>query len=440
MSYGAEIPMTGKKAEYAAEVPSQGLVRLVHARRGHMSARQRLEGGRSLLARATQSRRRPELSPGHQIGWALAAGTMAIVAAIGLREWHGAYALSYAVIGGHVDREGLIEVESPIPASVRFSDGTEVLLDPQAKASVRSVDGHGARVSLTQGTAHVDVFHKPEASWLFDAGPFLIKVTGTAFSLAWKPADQQLDLKMDRGTVEVSGPLSDGSILLRAGQHLIVRVRQRETLIRDAEEDVGPQRPPPDARPAEPTPSDAAAAAVTTVDSAAAVGSVSGASRAVGRRLENVDWSADLARGSSEAIVGEAERLGLEATLAGASRENLAALADAARYVRHDDLARRALLAQRRRFPGSSAARDASFLLGRLEESRNDVAGAMGWFDRYLSESPSGTYASEALGRKMLLVRPLYGEARASAVARDYLSRFPQGVYAARAQALTHAP
>jgi TolA-binding protein len=438
MSFGAEFPMTGKKAEYAAEVPSEALVQLVHARRGHMSTRQRLEGARSLLARATRSRRRTGLSLGRKVGWAVGVGAVAVVVAIGLREWHGTYALSYAIIGGHVDRAGLIEVESPSPASVRFSDGTEVLLDQEAKASVRSVDGHGARVSLTQGTAHVDVFHKPEASWLFDAGPFLIKVTGTAFTLGWKPADQQLDLKMDRGTVEVSGPLSDGSILLRAGQHLVVRVRQRETLIRDAEEDVELQRPPPDARPAELAPSDATAPAVTAVDSAA-VGSRSSASNHASRRIENVDWSADLARGGAEAIVGEAERLGLEATLTGANRQNLAALADAARYVRHDDLARRALLAQRRRFAGSSAARDAAFLLGRLEESRNDVASAIGWFDRYLGESPSGTYASEALGRKMLLVRPLYGETRASAVAQDYLNRFPQGVYAARARALTHA-
>jgi ferric-dicitrate binding protein FerR (iron transport regulator) len=429
--------MTGKQAERTAEVLSDGLVQLVHARRGQMSARQRFEGGQSLAARMTWSRRRPGLSVGGKVGSALLVAAVAVGIAIGAREWHTVSALSYAVTGGHLDRDGSIEAESPSPASVRFSDGTEVLLDRQTKASVRSVDGHGARVSLTEGTAHVDVFHKPEASWFFDAGPFLVKVTGTAFTLAWRPDDQQLDLRMDRGTVEVSGPLSDGSILLRAGQHLIVRVRQRETLIRDAEEDL--DRRAADLRPSEPVEQGAPAPAGTDVDPEAK-GTGGGTAPHASRRIENVDWSADLAKGGFERIVEEAERWGPETILAEASRVNLVALADAARYARHDDLARRALLAQKRRFPGSSAARDASFLLGRLEESQHDVAGAIGWFDRYLADSPSGTYASEALGRKMLLVRPLYGDTRACAVAQEYLDRFPQGVYAARARALARTP
>jgi TolA-binding protein len=122
--------------------------------------------------------------------------------------------------------------------------------------------------------------------------------------------------------------------------------------------------------------------------------------------------------------------------LAEANSADLAALADAARYGRHDDTARRALLAQRRRFPASSAARDASFLLGRLEETRGDTSGAVEWYDRYLAESPSGTYASEALGRKMNVMQEVYGDERVRPVAAEYLSRFPQGTYAARARAL----
>jgi len=434
----AESPMTGKEIEDTAGVPSEALVQLIHAQRGHMSTRQRLEGGRSVVGRATWERR-TWFSMGEKVASVLAVGVIAIGVAVAARGGHGTSPLSYAIDGGHLDREGFIQVEAPSPARVRFSDGTEVLLDREARAAVRSVDGHGARVSLAEGTARVDVFHKPEASWLFEAGPFLIHVTGTAFTLAWKPVDQQLDVEMERGTVEVSGPLSDGSILLRSGQHLIVRVPQRETLIRDVQDDVALRRPAPEVGPSETIAGDARVPAIPAVASAA-TGVGASASLHPSRRIENVDWSADLAKGGFEAIVEEAERWGLEASLAEASGGNLAALADAARYGRHDDIARRALLAQRRRFPGSPPARDASFLLGRLEESQHDVAGAMEWFDRYLDESPTGTYASEALGRKMVLVRQLYGDTRAHAVAESYLRRFPQGVYAVRARALARAP
>jgi len=436
MSFDAEIPMTGKDAENNAEFPSEALVQLIHTQQGHMSVRQRIEGGRSLLARSMWSRR-PRRWSMREMGPVLAVAVVVIGLVISARGRRATSALSVAVDGGHLDREGFVQAETPRPARLRFSDGTEVLLDRDTRASVRSLDSHGARVSLAEGTAHVDVLHKPGTSWLFDAGPFLVHVTGTSFTLAWKAADQQLDLKMERGTVEVSGPLSDGSILLRSGQHLIVRVRQRETLIRDVEDEAAPQRPAPEARAAEGGEQEAGTPAMTAVTSAA---TGAGAPLHASRRIENVDWSAELPKGGFEAIVEEAERWGVEATLNKASSENLAALADAARYGRRDDVARRALLAQRRRFPGASAARDASFLLGRLEESQHDVAGAIEWFDRYLDESPSGTYASEALGRKMILVRALYGDARARAVAASYLSRFPQGVYAARAQALARAP
>ncbi len=123
--------------------------------------------------------------------------------------------------------------------------------------------------------------------------------------------------------------------------------------------------------------------------------------------------------------------------MASASSDDLAALADAARYRRRDDLARRALTVQRRRFADSPRAADAAFFLGRLDE--NDGGGlihALRWYDRYLDEAPSGSYAAEALGRKMIALRELYGAARARDVADEYVRRFPRGSYAGAAGAL----
>ena len=114
------------------------------------------------------------------------------------------------------------------------------------------------------------------------------------------------------------------------------------------------------------------------------------------------------------------------------------ALADAARYARRSDLARRALIAKRQRFAGSGGAREAAFFLGRLAEDNG--GGALEWYDRYLSESPRGAYASQALGRKMMLVYQQRGEAAAAPLARDYLGRYPAGPYASAARKIVAPP
>jgi hypothetical protein len=152
-------------------------------------------------------------------------------------------------------------------------------------------------------------------------------------------------------------------------------------------------------------------------------------------------WAARLAAGDADAILREVERLGVKRSLAEASSDDLSALADAARYRRQEDLARQALLAQRSRFAGSSRACDAAFLLGRLEESHEGRGlKALEWYDQYLEGAPTGAYASEALGRKMIATQKLMGGVAAQKVADEYLARFPTGSYAGAARALRPAP
>ena len=105
------------------------------------------------------------------------------------------------------------------------------------------------------------------------------------------------------------------------------------------------------------------------------------------------------------------------------------------------DLARDALLAERRRFPDSPRSLDAAFRLGRVEEaSDRGLARAIEWYDEYLTRAPTGTYASEALGRKMTLMSKLGGPSRARPFAEEYLRRFPGGTYAGPARAFVRAP
>ncbi len=426
----------------AGLAPSAELVRRIHAERGRPGSLRRLDGAH-LLPRGPR-RVRPPFRARRR--WPLA-GALAVAASVvaALLARGDLRALSYAVEGASVARGGAIESDAPAGSKVRFSDGSEVSLARGSRVVLRHVDGRGARVALDSGKVHVDVVHRADSRWLFDAGPFQVTVTGTAFVLGWAPADQRLDVSMERGSVEVRGPLSDGALSLRSGQHLVVRVREREAIIRDLE-DGGAEENRVAEAPAAEGPRGAEPAAdrpVGPVEPAAA-GARGEPPAAPAPRAASAppvrDWASLVAGGDFESVVRDAERVGLDRCLAQASGADLASLADAARYGRHDDLARRTLLAERRRFPASSAAHDAAFLLGRLEETDQRAAAAIEWFGRYLAESPAGTYASEALGRKMVLTQQTSGDAEARALASEYVGRFPRGTYAARARALTAAP
>ena len=155
-------------------------------------------------------------------------------------------------------------------------------------------------------------------------------------------------------------------------------------------------------------------------------------------------WSRRVAAGDFAGVLDEAERYGIEACARDCPVESLAALADAARYLGKGDLARRVLLVERQRFPGSSPARAAAFLLARLADEGGQGAraarAAIDWYDHYLTESPDGVYAEEALGRKMLAIEKVPDHAGARRVAAEYVRRFPTGGYLPQAAALMKHP
>lgn len=364
------------------------------------------------------------------------AGGAAMAAAVGLVGWPRLRALdstssdvlTYTVDGRTPSSAGALAAADGAPV-LSFSDGSRVALGPQARGRVVEIGRHGARVALDEGRARVEVVHRPGAQWLFEAGPFLINVHGTAFTFGWSAHDARLDLTMDSGVVSVTGPLSGGEIFLHAGQTFSVSLNDR-----------GAANPAPPAPPLAPavSPSLAPAAALPVAPS-----------RPIGRATPAVSWVAELAEGRAAAVVADAERRGLGKALDSSSSEDLAALADASRFERNDGLARRALLAQRRRFPRSARAGEASFLLGRLDEPVGDSADsvseagarrALAWYDRYLQESPQGAYVSEALGHKMMVLERTHRQTEATAIAAAYLRRFPAGTYAHAARALVRAP
>lgn len=423
--------------------PDDALVQRIHALRGHLTAGQRLAGRERVLGRL---RKRRTGSVSRLLAFVVA--LLGLVVVVGWARSRTGI-LSYAIEGGHLSRDGTIEADPVRLALVRFSDGSEVAIHSTARARLRSVDRHGARLSVVEGGVHVDIVHAPGTHWVFEAGPFSVAVKGTAFTVQWAPSDEELDVRMERGSVEVSGPLSDTPLVVRAGQHLVARVRQRETTIRDLSDEaavpaqaasVDGTAPNLTSRPSagsSPQSQEVKSSPVISGPSSATPYDRGAADRPAPRTLGRRDrWQAALSHGDFESIVVDAERVGIDACLASASAEELSLLADAARYGRHDDLARRVLLWERSRFSSSTEARDASFLLGRLQEADADRVGAFDSYARYLKEAPAGAYASEALGRKMLLAPEVLGGDGAQHLAREYLRRFPDGPYAARARLL----
>ena len=425
--------MPGVEAEKKLSAPAEALVKLACEELGEMSSRQRAEGLLAFNTRRSPSRRRQRLV------LSLSAVVTAMALVVAGYGWLslGQRGLSYEVEGGRFDPAGVLAAKGTAEPTLRFSDGTEVVFRAGSTGRLKSVGEHGARISLT-GKIDVKVVSWRGAHWLFDAGPFLITVTGTAFTAEWRETDQRLEIALRAGGIAVSGPLSDDAITLRAGQRLIISAREKEVLIREIDatteaDKAATARAPAVASSFHDAPQDLPARPDQRSEP-----STAGPTPGSGPTASN--WRAELAAGHFATIVQQAEQRGIDKVIAEVSSDDLAALSDAARYSRMDDVARRALVAQRRRFPQSVRANDAAFLLGRLEETAGRSELALDWYERCLGESPQGSYVADALGRKMKVVQRLHGAARARPIAEEYLRRFGNGTYAAAARALLRAP
>jgi TolA-binding protein len=430
--------MTGDRDDGKLGPRAAALAALAHKSLGQLSPAEQARGRTILRARLARRRQRTL--------WSLAlagAGAVAFAAVVvAPRVLHLADnqpPLAYQVEGGALASDGVIEARGDVEPALHFADGTVIALARGTKGRLTDVDGRGAHVAISDGTASVNVVPKPHARWRIDAGPFVINVHGTVFTAAWNEASGRLDVRLVRGSVSVEGPVTGGPIAMRAGQRLTVAMRQSRVLLRaiDDQSDVQSDVIASDTTAAAPVAEVAPPPALAPPAPAAEVAPLPAPTRTAAHPSHAArSWTTALASGDFASIVEDAER-DLPRALRLSSSDDLAALADAARYQRRDDLARRALESQRGRFHRSPRAADAAFFLGRLDE--NDGAGlshALRWYDRYLDEAPSGSYAAEALGRKMVAMRDLYGVAQARGVADEYVRRFPHGSYAGAAQAL----
>ena len=142
--------------------------------------------------------------------------------------------LTFEVINGTVGAAGEI-LPAEAGTRIRFSDGSEIALDREARAQVSDVTRVGARIVLSNGRAHTFFVPKPGARWQVAAGPYVVQVTGTIFDVQWSSER--------RGVRRLAG---EG---LRARQRSADRRRHRHDA-RPAPADAGEGQPDPARQPA----------------------------------------------------------------------------------------------------------------------------------------------------------------------------------------------
>ena len=165
--------------------------------------------------------------------------------------------LTFEVINGTVGVTGEIRpaIAENVSTRIRFSDGSEIALDREARAQVSNVTPVGARIVLSNGRAHTFFVPKPHARWQVAAGPYVVQVTGTIFDVQWSGDSEAFDVWLEKGSVRVSGPLIGDGIAMTHGQHLLTRVKDNKFLLDSQRADAAeppatpgtPERPAPPA-------------------------------------------------------------------------------------------------------------------------------------------------------------------------------------------------
>ena len=357
--------------------------------------------------------------------------------------------MTFAVGGTGEGRIGAALTASESPLPLRFSDGSEVELraDPHAGATMRVLYlwRDGASVTLESGRAKVHVVHRPNARWVFSAGPYDVRVIGTRFVLAWNADAQSLALTLAEGRVEVSGGSLPAPLMVVEGQVLqldpgAVSLRLADESAGEASDSAGP--PPKSAGP--PSDNTSLAPVAEESNSASVAEKMRGGTppdpegRPSDRRRapkeERSTWLELATAGKYGEALAAAEDEGFAKICDRAALSELVTLAQAARFARNSARSRQALQAARSRFAADPQAEVATFLLGRLALEGHDYVAAERHFRAYLTKNPHGPLAAEVHGRLLETLEDGGHHESARNEATRYLEQFPHGSYATMAK------
>ncbi len=382
---------------------------------------------------------------------AMAAGIAAILAVVYLQR--SSVPIPYTI--GAVANPSADEwIDNPTAGRlpIRFENGSRIDLFEKSAAQVLESHEKKVLVQLRKGKLFADIKGNGVTRWVVAAGPYRVKVVGTRFFVGWEAEDEVLDVSVTAGKVLVERTDGDNcEVLLEKGKRLHAEARSDQILIegsRLAEERPEERAPEKSIEDEEATgaakgtasPSVAVTAPPDDADTRPAptrtppaersrAGSKPAGSAPPWRLMvREKQWNEAVAHADPESIAEMSETADLDA---------LWNLANALRLQRRVREATLLFSALRERFPETSRARTAVFLIGkmRLTLSRNP-AGARQWFVRYLREAPEGALREEALGHLMTICRDLGDTTGAKSFATQYLNQYKQGMYHERATAI----
>lgn len=391
--------------------------------------------------------------------------------------------IAYRVEGEAESRLLDREITAPIDGgrSIAFTDGSAVRLSPSARARVRQLRTEGATLVLDRGEATVSVRHRDATRWSVEAGPFLVRVTGTRFRVGWQPEAESFELEVFEGEVRVRGPNLPERIV-RGGEEVRERLKamiEQEPEPPAAEEPIeapntgpkptyrkrtGPTKPAdasgyePPARPSSAERSGRPGAAPLELklppkepsthvvpDDAPAPSKAEAPDStrpeeepeapAKPSNAEPPSWKTLLDRRDYRRLLTELGPDQVEQAIWQSDAAQLIDLGAAAREL-GDARAGWIYSVVRSRFPGTEAAADAAFLLGRMKFHSGVYRSSSTWFETYLRERPDGRLAREAAGRLVEAYHQSGDADRAREAAEQYLDRYPNGPHAGLARSV----
>ncbi len=107
---------------------------------------------------------------------------------------------------------------------VFFSNGSNIELDPDARARIVALTPDVAALTLEMGQLRAWLSGREPQAWQIDTGPFTVRGSQTQFLLYWDPEAQLFEITLSQGAVTVEGPILGESKLVESGHSLRVSV------------------------------------------------------------------------------------------------------------------------------------------------------------------------------------------------------------------------
>lgn len=302
---------------------------------------------------------------------------------------------------------------------VAFSGGSVAEL--AANSRVRLVQNSPAQVEwrVLDGSMTFDVERREGREWWIWAGGTRVRVLGTAFAVGYASKDDALEVRVQRGRVEVQHPGAAAFVLGAGAVYVAPRAVE----------------PVPALQPEEPP--------LPGVDETGGPGTeleqAAPSSGKLTARPSAPGWQDLVRSGKYEAALGAVRSAGLDAVLTRADAHDLLLLGNAARFQSDYGLSERIYLRVRSVGEPSSRALAAYYLARIALDGHRNSAEAIRWLRTYLGEAPRGELSAAARGRLMDLLDRA-GDARgARAVAAEYLELHGGGPDAGLARRLVRA-